>query len=121
MEQYRQTASKAQGRADAEMNWPKTEAECPRWNPNYTAGCLEVVRARAAKEQARLAELRADKPRQDQLIIQGIMNRMESGHDAGYDWARDHNIDSESGCRGESSSFNEGCRRYAEERELGEN
>ena len=35
-----------------------------------------------------------------------------SGHDAGFDWARDHNITDESECGGNSQSFIEGCEAY---------
>lgn len=36
-----------------------------------------------------------------------------SGHDAGFDWARDHDITDESECGGYSQSFIEGCEAYA--------
>lgn len=38
-----------------------------------------------------------------------------SGHEAGYNWARDHGIASENSCGGNSNSFIEGCRSYVEE------
>ena len=38
-----------------------------------------------------------------------------SGHDAGYQWAEDHDIDDEGDCNGNSLSFNEGCEEYVEE------
>jgi hypothetical protein len=37
-----------------------------------------------------------------------------SGHEAGFRWARDHEIADPSDCRGRSRSFKEGCRAYAE-------
>lgn len=37
------------------------------------------------------------------------------GHDAGYQWAEDHDIDDPDDCGGKSWSFEEGCRAYAEE------
>lgn len=33
-----------------------------------------------------------------------------SGHRAGYEWGRDHNVTSEEECNGKSQSFEEGCR-----------
>lgn len=38
-----------------------------------------------------------------------------SGHQAGYDWAERRGIDDADGCSGNSNSFIEGCRAYAEE------
>jgi hypothetical protein len=38
-----------------------------------------------------------------------------SGHEAGYEWARDRGIDDPDDCGGNSWSFEEGCRAYAEE------
>lgn len=36
-----------------------------------------------------------------------------SGHDAGFEWARDRGISYESECGGNSQSFIEGCQEYA--------
>ena len=38
-----------------------------------------------------------------------------SGHDAGYQWAADRGVDDPGDCGGNSWSFEEGCRSYAEE------
>ena len=38
-----------------------------------------------------------------------------SGHEAGYDWALDSNVTDDSGCDGNSNSFNEGCEQYVSE------
>lgn len=38
-----------------------------------------------------------------------------SGHEAGYEWAEQHNIDDEGDCNGNSTSFNEGCEAFVEE------
>jgi len=38
-----------------------------------------------------------------------------SGHEAGYRWAEEHNITDEEDCGGNSQSFIEGCKAYAEE------
>lgn len=38
-----------------------------------------------------------------------------SGHDAGFEWARDNGITDASDCGGNSNSFIEGCETYAEE------
>lgn len=35
-----------------------------------------------------------------------------SGHQAGYEWAEQHDIDDESSCSTASPSFNEGCESY---------
>ena len=45
------------------------------------------------------------------------------GHDAGYEWAQEHDITDVGYDNGNSESFNEGVRQYAEERqnENGEN
>ncbi|CRM40707.1 MULTISPECIES: hypothetical protein [Pseudomonas] len=37
------------------------------------------------------------------------------GHDAGYQWAEDNDIDDTSSCSTPSSSFNQGCEDYVEE------
>ncbi len=37
------------------------------------------------------------------------------GHEAGYNWAEENGISSESDCDGNSNSFNEGCVSYIEE------
>lgn len=38
-----------------------------------------------------------------------------SGHEAGYDWAEEREIDDPDDCDGNSDSFIEGCQAYAEE------
>lgn len=38
-----------------------------------------------------------------------------SGHEAGYQWAEEHDITNPDDCGGYSWSFEEGCRKYAEE------
>jgi hypothetical protein len=38
-----------------------------------------------------------------------------SGHDAGYEWAQENEIEDPSDCGGKSASFIEGCEAYAEE------
>jgi hypothetical protein len=40
-----------------------------------------------------------------------------SGHDAGYEWAEDNEIEDPDDCGGNSQSFIEGCESYAEERQ----
>lgn len=37
-----------------------------------------------------------------------------SGHQAGYDWAEENDIDDESSCDTPSQSFNEGCQSFVE-------
>ncbi len=43
-----------------------------------------------------------------------------SGHSAGYDWAADKGIEDADDCGGNSNSFIEGCRAWAEEKEAEE-
>lgn len=43
-----------------------------------------------------------------------------SGHEAGYNWAEAHDIDDPDDCGGNSQSFIEGCRAYAEEQQDGD-
>ncbi|WP_460929496.1 hypothetical protein [Pseudomonas sp. MC6] len=38
-----------------------------------------------------------------------------SGHQAGYDWAEQNDVDDESSCSTPSPSFNQGCESYVEE------
>ena len=38
-----------------------------------------------------------------------------SGHQAGYDWAEQNDVDDESSCSTPSASFNQGCESYIEE------
>lgn len=40
-----------------------------------------------------------------------------SGHEAGYEWAEAHGIEDPDECGGNSWSFEEGCREYAEEQQ----
>lgn len=40
-----------------------------------------------------------------------------SGHEAGYEWAEENDIDDPDDCGGNSDSFIEGCIAYAEERQ----
>jgi hypothetical protein len=40
-----------------------------------------------------------------------------SGHEAGYQWAEENGIDDPDNCGGNSNSFIEGCRSYAEEQQ----
>jgi hypothetical protein len=40
-----------------------------------------------------------------------------SGHQAGYDWAEQHDIDDEDDCGGNSESFIEGCKAYVREQQ----
>jgi hypothetical protein len=37
-----------------------------------------------------------------------------SGHEAGFEWAREHDVTDESECGGTSQSFQEGCQSYAQ-------
>ncbi|MFH1654603.1 MAG: hypothetical protein ABIE74_11205 [Pseudomonadota bacterium] len=38
-----------------------------------------------------------------------------SGHEAGYEWAKENDISDIENCDGNSDSFNEGCQVYVEE------
>ena len=38
-----------------------------------------------------------------------------AGHEAGYNWAEEHDITDEEDCGGDSESFIEGCKAYVEE------
>jgi len=38
-----------------------------------------------------------------------------SGQDAGYQWAKEHNVDDPGACFGDDKSFVEGCQAYAQE------
>ena len=40
-----------------------------------------------------------------------------SGHEAGYQWAEEHDIDDPDDCDGNSESFIEGCQAYAKEQQ----
>ncbi|SCY42587.1 hypothetical protein SAMN05216420_10643 [Nitrosospira sp. Nl5] len=40
-----------------------------------------------------------------------------SGHEAGYEWAEENDIDDPDDCEGNSDSFIEGCQAYAEEKQ----
>lgn len=39
-----------------------------------------------------------------------------SGHQAGYDWAEQNDVDDESSCSTPSASFNQGCESYVEDK-----
>jgi hypothetical protein len=38
-----------------------------------------------------------------------------SGHQAGYDWAEQHDVEDEASCSTPSASFHQGCESYVEE------
>lgn len=40
-----------------------------------------------------------------------------SGHEAGYEWADDNDVEDEDECSNDSASFEEGCLSYLEEKE----
>ncbi len=40
-----------------------------------------------------------------------------SGHEAGYEWAEENNIDDPDDCGGNSDSFIEGCKAYADDQQ----
>lgn len=42
------------------------------------------------------------------------------GHDAGYEWAEENDIDDTSDCDTPSNSFNEGCEEYVDENDSSE-
>jgi hypothetical protein len=67
------------------------------------AGCSEsstskVAQSSTPKAKVDCSSLEPDNPYDD-----------ESGHDAGYKWAAEHDAES---CSGNSSSFEEGCEEY---------
>jgi len=52
------------------------------------------------------------------LIFKGYKCTVDcSGHEAGYQWAEDKDIDDPDDCGGNSESFIEGCQAYAEEQQ----
>lgn len=52
------------------------------------------------------------------LTFKGYECRVDcSGHEAGYQWAEEKDIDDPDDCGGNSESFIEGCRAYAEEQQ----
>lgn len=56
------------------------------------------------------------------LVLIGLMFAVPSvyaqeGHQAGHDWAEEHDIEDPDDCGGNSDSFIEGCQEYAEERQ----
>ena len=58
---------------------------------------------------------------QQALVFEGYpCTRDCSGHEAGYEWASEHDIDDPDDCDGNSESFIEGCRAYAEEQQSDE-
>jgi hypothetical protein len=62
------------------------------------------------------SEARREIERPVPLTFKGYPCRIDcSGHEAGYRWAEEHGIDDRSDCSGNSESFVEGYRAYAEE------
>jgi hypothetical protein len=59
------------------------------------------------------AEAVAETTYQDQGTPYGCTQDC-SGHDAGYEWAKDHDVTDAGDCGGDSQSFVEGCEAYAE-------
>ena len=58
----------------------------------------------------------SDGGQQADLEFKGLPCTVDcSGHEAGYDWASEKGITDPDDCGGNSNSFIEGCRSYAEE------
>jgi len=114
-EQHEATATEDDGRVWARDHFARSEAECPRRNPTFVAGCMRQIRERLAQEQAELARRQAAMPTEEEMVA-GMVRRMESGEEAGYEWAQSRGIIDESSCENDSSSFASGCSRYVEER-----
>ena len=95
-----------------------------RRKPLPSTPAREAARERAADElQERIDNLRAEVD--DEIGEDRIREALDSlfdqqctincsGHVAGYIWAEQNSIDDEDDCQGQSLSFIEGCRKYAE-------
>lgn len=92
--------------------WQCFDSDRRSWYLAYPrAGCTEVMVRRLPATVAQTAV----RPRQ---YFNGYPCTIDcSGHEAGYDWADENGIEDPDDCGGNSQSFVEGCRAYAEERE----
>lgn len=82
-------------------------------NENYSPATIETAQV--------IYEAPVEDLTEDQLeeVQQQEVNAAEnncigdcSGHHAGYEWAQENSISSESDCDGNSNSFNEGCTNF---------
>lgn len=113
------SATEDDGRVWARDRFARSEAECPRWNPAFVAGCTRQIHDRLVEDRAELARRRAAMPTEEEMVA-AMVRRSESGEEAGYDWARSRGITDEGSCDDDSSSFADGCTRYVQERSEGE-
>ena len=100
------------------------EDEESRRAPLPSTPAREAARERGADElQERIDSLRADID--DEISDDQIREALDSlfdhectidcsGHVAGYLWAEENSVDDEDDCAGQSISFIEGCRKYAD-------
>ena len=82
---------------------------------NYPASIVETAQETYNVPAEDLTEGQLDETQQAE--VEEAANNCTgdcSGHQAGYEWAQDSEISSESDCDGNSDSFNEGCVNYVD-------
>lgn len=89
------------------------------------AGILSACGASSSEDRAAKADAAAEKAEADEAAMLSGQTYKDSnettdcttdcsGHEAGWKWAKDHDIEDESDCTGNSDSFVEGCRAYVQ-------
>jgi outer membrane protein assembly factor BamD (BamD/ComL family) len=82
---------------------------------NYSSETIEAAQEMYEASAEDLTEDQLDEAQQ-QEVDAATNNCMGdcSGHQAGYEWAEENGISSESDCDGNSDSFNEGCTNFVD-------
>lgn len=82
---------------------------------NYSPETIEAAQEMYDAPEEDLTEDQLEEAQQQEVdAATSNCNGDCSGHQAGYEWAEENSISSESDCVGNSDSFNEGCVNYVE-------
>lgn len=83
------------------------------------AGCGESAEAQDARVDAAADNAQASDVDASEVEADGYSGCTDdcSGHEAGFEWARDNDLADESECSGDSNSFVEGCEQFVQARQ----
>jgi len=70
-----------------------------------------------ASSNKQTSKPKKEQPKEDLTFMGKDCTKDCSGHEAGYEWAQEKDIDDIDDCGGKSQSFIEGCEAYVEEHE----
>lgn len=82
---------------------------------NYSSETIEAAQEMYEAPVEDLTEDQLEEAQQQEVdVATSNCNGDCSGHQAGYEWAQENSISSDSDCDGNSNSFNEGCVNYVD-------